>query len=208
MKSIVDNVFTIALLTTMLFGFAEGITFGIKAGINIANFHGDHAVGFDSRVGYSGGGFLIIGLSNPLAIQPEAIYTQTGGKWEISIRPQGYLLEGTVIYNYLEIPVLLKFMLPPKGGVKPNLFAGPYFAVNINAKEKREANGNTLEVDVDRYVKDTDFGFVLGGGVDFELKKGKIVFDCRYTLGLTTTSEEEIYDQKNKVISFLLGYSF
>jgi hypothetical protein len=207
MKNIVNKGIVIAVFSTILFSFAEGVSFGIKAGMNIANFHGDHAIGFDSKIGYSGGGFFTIGLNNAFAIQPEVLYTQKGARYEI-IRPQGYLVEGTVIYDYLEIPVLFKYMLPVKSGVKPNLFVGPYFAVNVNAKEKRVANGNSLEADVDRYVKDTDLGVVLGGGVDFGFKKGKIVFDCRYTLGLITTSEEDIYDQKNKIVSFMLGYSF
>ena len=208
MKSIVNKDIFTAIFLIMSFSLAEGINFGIKAGINIANFHGNHAGGLDSRIGFCGGGFVRLGLNDIFAIQPEALYTQKGAKWKTIMRPQGYLLEGTVKYDYVEIPVLFKFVLPVKGGVKPNLFVGPYFAVNVNAKEKRVANGNSLEADVDRYVKDTDLGVVLGGGVDFGLKKGKIVFDCRYTLGLITTSEEEIYDQKNKVVSFMLGYSF
>ena len=40
-----------------------------------------------------------------------------------------------------------------------------------------------------------------------KFQMGKIVFDARYTLGLTTTSEDG-FDEKNKVISFMLGYSF
>jgi hypothetical protein len=98
-------------------------------------------------------------------------------------------------------------VLPIKGVVKPNLFLGPYFAINVNAKYRIETDVTSEEWDFDEFVKDTDLGIVVGVGVDFSLKKGKIVFDGRYTLGLTTTSEER-WDQKNKVVSFMLGYSF
>jgi hypothetical protein len=70
-----------------------------------------------------------------------------------------------------------------------------------------EVYGTSEVQDLDEYYKGTDFGVVLGGGLDFLLKKGKIVLDGRYALGLTTISELHL-DEKNRVISFMLGYSF
>jgi hypothetical protein len=76
---------------------------------------------------------------------------------------------------------------------------------------KVEIDGLTMEEDLEG-VKDTDFGMVLGGGVDIGLGKGKMVFDVRYTLGLTTIIEYELFEEnidlKNNAFSFLLGYSF
>jgi hypothetical protein len=206
MSCIVKKVFVITLFLTILLSTAKGVGFGIKAGMNIANWHGDHAGGMDSRLGFCGGGFVGFGLTDMLVIQPEVLYTQKGVRWEIRQSPLVPWKE-TIKLDYIEIPLLFKFMLPDKSTVKPNLFVGPCFAINVNAKEKIEETGTPTELDYGEFVKDIEFGIVLGGGVDFPLKKGKVVFDGRYTLGLTTTSEEG-WDLKNKVVSFMLGYSF
>ncbi|MCK4829574.1 outer membrane beta-barrel protein, partial [bacterium] len=96
-----------------------------------------------------------------------------------------------------------------QGMIKPHLFVGPYFAYNHAAKLKTEYNGHSEEIDWDAVVKDTDFGAIFGGGIDFGLPAGKIVFDARYSLGLTTTYEEFFeVDLKNSVFSFMLGYAF
>lgn len=201
MKCIVNKGFVIVILSTMLFGFAEGVSFGIKAGMNIANMNVE---GLQSRIGFCGGGFASIEVGDIIVIQPEALYTQKGAKWERVYEPPGIT---TLKLDYVDIPLLFRFMLPVKGAVKPNLFVGYYFAINVNATYRIDVNGASEERDFGEYYKDTDFGMVLGGGVDFLLKKGKIVLDGRYALGLITTSELGL-DEKNRVISFMLGYSF
>jgi hypothetical protein len=206
MKFIVNKACVIMLFLTILLATAEGVGFGIKAGMNIANMHGDDVPGLQSRVGFCGGGFVTLGLKDVFAIQPEILYTQKGVKWEVRLIPPGPN-DGTLKLDYIEIPFLFKLMSPVKGGVKGNLYVGSYFAINVNAKCRIETNVTTEEWDYGTFVKDTDFGIVLGGGADFSLKKGEIVLDGRYTLGLTTTSEDG-WDQKNKVVSFMLGYSF
>jgi hypothetical protein len=56
-------------------------------------------------------------------------------------------------------------------------------------------------------LKDTDYGLVFGGGVDFELGPGELTVDARYTLGLAKIYDSGI-DVNNRVISVMLGYSF
>jgi hypothetical protein len=200
-KCIVNKGIVIAILTTILFGFAEGIGFGIKAGVNIAN---ENIEGLQSRIGFCGGGFASVEIGDIIVIQPEVLYAQKGAKWERWIEPPGIT---TLDLDYVDIPLLVRFILPNKGAVKPNLFIGPYFAINVNASYRMEVYGTSEVQDLDEYYKGTDFGVVLGGGLDFLLKKGKIVLDGRYALGLTTISELR-FDEKNRVISFMLGYSF
>jgi len=198
--------FILALLVTISTAHAQGITGGLKAGMNIANFHGDVVGGlFESKMGFCAGGFITFKVANIVAIQPEVLYTQKGSKWEAEF------IWGTwnINLNYLEIPVLLKVIMPIQGMIKPHLFVGPYFAFNLTAKGKIEDNGQSDEDDIDEFVKDTDFGAVFGGGIDFGLPAGKIVFDARYSLGLTAIYEEVFgFDVKNNVFSFMLGYAF
>lgn len=184
---------------------AQRITGGLKAGVNLANFHGDDVEDHKSKIGFCGGGFIAFGLGKVVVIQPELLYSQKGAKWEEEFIGETWKL--TYKFNYLEVPVFVKMIMPVQGKVKPNLFLGPYFGILItDPRGKVEIDGTTMEDDIEG-VKDTDFGVVFGGGIDFELGKGKIVFDVRYSLGLTTLDEEDA-DVKNNVFSFLLGYSF
>jgi hypothetical protein len=206
MKSIVNKGFVIAILSTMPFGIAEGVGFGIKAGLNIANVQSARSGISYARIRFCGGGFFALDLGDVFVIQPEVLYTQKGVKWHTI----SWFFESsheTYGLDYIEMPLLFKLVLPIKGGVKPNLFLGPYFAINVNAKYRIVTDLTSEELDYGEYIKDADYGFVLGGGVDFLLKKGKIVLDGRYTLGWITTLEDG-RDQKNKVVSFMLGYSF
>ena len=204
MKCIVKKCIVIILFSTMLFSFAEGVSFGIKAGMNIANMHGDDIGGTQSKIGFCGGGFVTFGLGDVFAIQPEILYTQKGWRYEQEFIPEVY--EQTWILHYIEIPLLSKIAIPVKGSVKPNVFVGPYFGVNVSAKERVIFPWETWEDDIADF-QDSEFGMVFGVGVDYVLSKGKIGFEGRYTLGLTTTSEIG-WDAKNDVISFMLGYSF
>ena len=196
--------FILALLVTISTTYAQGITGGLKAGMNIANLHGDGVEGFgyESKMGFCAGGFITFKVANIIAIQPEILYTQKGTKWEEEFVGETWKI--TYNFNYLEIPILLKVIMPIQGMIKPHLFVGPYFAYNLTAKVKTRYNG----LDFDEVIKDSDFGAVFGGGIDFGLPAGKIVFDARYSLGLTTIDEEGSSAVKNNVFSFMLGYAF
>jgi hypothetical protein len=194
---------------------AQKISGGFKVGMNLASWHGDDVeemTGGDlkSKIGFCGGGFIAFRLGKVVVLQPEVLYSQKGAR-----QREEFLDEVIKVWyklNYLEIPVCVKLMFPVQGKVKPNLFLGPYFGVMItDPRGKVEIDGLTMEEDLEG-IKDTDFGMVLGGGIDIGLGKGRIVFDVRYTLGLTTIIEEELFEEnvdlKNNAFSFLLGYSF
>jgi len=201
--------FILGLLVTISTAYAQGITGGLKAGMNIANVHGDGFGEFyESKMGFCAGGFITFKVANIVAIQPEVLYTQKGTKWGQEYEHE-YTGTWSLNFDYLEIPVLFKVIMPIQGMIKPHLFVGPYFAFNLTAKGKIEDNGQSDEDDIDEFVKDTDFGAVFGGGIDFGLPAGKIVFDARYSLGLTAIYEEVFgFDVKNNVFSFMLGYAF
>ncbi len=200
------TVLLIVLLTTVVsLSSAQRITGGFKGGMNLANFHGDDVEDTKSKLGFCGGGFVTFSLSKVVVIQPELLYSQKGAKWEIEFLNETWKV--TDKFNYLEIPIFIKMIMPVQGKVAPTLFLGPYFGITItNPREEIEVNGMTIEDEIEE-VKDTDFGAVLGVGIDFDLGKGKIALDARYSLGLTTLSEADLH-VKNNVFSFLLGYSF
>jgi len=101
---------------------------------------------------------------------------------------------------------------PSPGGVKPCLFAGPVLALKLSGKMKAEYAGESEEEDIeDEDMKSTDFGLVIGAGLDFGLGApgmGKLTVDIRYSLGLSTISTFEGDDVKNGVFSLMVGFSF
>jgi hypothetical protein len=215
MKYRYTTILVILLATAVSLTSAQKISGGLKAGINLASWHGDDVedmTGGDlkRKLGFCGGGFIAFRLGKVVILQPEVLYSQKGAR-----QREEFLDEVIKVWyklNYLEIPICIKLMIPVQGKVKPNLFLGPYFGVMItDPRGKVEIDGLTMEEDLEG-VKDTDFGMVLGGGVDIGLGKGKMVFDVRYTLGLTTIIEYELFEEnidlKNNAFSFLLGYSF
>jgi hypothetical protein len=99
---------------------------------------------------------------------------------------------------------------PSPGGAKPFLFAGPVLALKLSGKGKFEYGAESDEEDIED-MKSTDFGLVIGAGVDFGLGvpgTGKMTLDVRYSLGLSTISDFEGEDIKNGVFSLMVGFSF
>jgi hypothetical protein len=154
---------------------AVGVTGkGLKLGFGIANINTDYNEldeFLDSRVGFSGGGFLTYAFSRQLAVQPEILYVSKGAAKDL------FFVNAHLNLDYLEIPVLLKFDCMPDGKVHPNLYAGP--ALGLLMASKFHIISETY--DIKDYMKSMDFSLVFGGGLDYK----RVTFDVRYTLGLT-----------------------
>ena len=199
---------------------ASGIKGGFKIGATSAKLHGDDVgeledlLGEDlkSRIGFSVGGFITFNINEMFAIQPEVLYTMKGVRYEEEM--MGDTLKVWIKLDYLEIPVLVKIMPGTQGSVKPYLFAGPVVAIKVSSKVKAEFAGESDEEPIEEGLKGTDFGFILGAGVDFGLGasgKGKMTLDVRYNLGLSTifdVEEGETVDIKNGAFSLMVGFSF
>jgi hypothetical protein len=192
------------LTTLMITGLAAGtaqaqtteVERGFRIGMSAANTSGDDPalalnVAYDidstrqNRSGFCGGLFMTYHLQPTLAIQPELLYSQ-----------KGFILQASdgnaeIFLNYVEIPVLLKYLIPSKGSVKPAVFAGPFVAfkagtsASVNVDEE-DNPGDAAEVEdvlqtvADDVISGTDFGLVLGGSLNIN----QFVVDARYTVGL------------------------
>lgn len=94
--------------------------------------------------------------------------------------PIGVYLSEKTAHSYLEVPVLVK--LTPTGGdvgARPVFFAGPSVSFLLGAEE---VHG----VDYEEYMNTTDFGVIVGGGVEI----GRITLDARYNWGLSTIDRD------------------
>lgn len=185
---------------------AEGMLFGVKGGMNLANWTGSDTefLTLDNKmkVAFGGGIWFGYAFNENFSIQPELLLMMKGTKWEES----GVTLSAN--YNYLDLNLLAKMTFPMEGSVTPFIFVGPQIGFLMSAKFKAEYEGDSEEIDVKDEYKDIDFGLAFGGGVDYNLEAGCVSFDVRYNLGLMSIYDGENVDQKNAGIIFMAGYGF
>jgi len=172
------NLLTLTFLFIATSGlFAQGLGFGIKAGVNFANQDisgSGFAIDTKSQVGFHAGVFFNFMFSDKLGLQPEALFSMQGSKFDFS----GF--DGKQTLNYITIPVLLRYNVAEIF----SLHAGPQFGLLMSAEE--EFDGGDPE-DIKDDFKGTDFGLAFGAEVDLPVKVG---FGARYVLGLSDIVEE------------------
>jgi hypothetical protein len=167
--------------------------FGVKAGLNYSTFN--NADGAEYKAGFLGGVYANINIpASPMAIQPEILYAQYGANDENS--------DAKFSVDYIQIPVLAKFGFGAPGvNIKPEVFFGPYAGFSINS----EIEDSGIGVDADEFFKNSDFGVVVGAG----LQVSKLNFELRYTAGLTDVFEDAYADgEKNGAFALAVGINF
>lgn len=172
--------------------FAQGMSGGLKAGLNLSNFAGDDVDGTDMRIAYHIGGFVNFGLTDALSLQPELLYNSIGAKADSE--------DGDVTFkmNYVSIPVSLIYSF---GNF--NIQAGPQISFLASAKAKASDGDFSGEVDMKEFFKGTDIGVNLGVGASF----GKIQAALRYYLGVSDIPDVEgDANWKNSNFQLSLGY--
>ncbi|HLT81505.1 MAG TPA: porin family protein [Cyclobacteriaceae bacterium] len=171
---------------------AQGISGGLKAGLNLANGIGKDAkdAELSMRVAYHFGGYLNVAFSDVLSFQPELLYNSVGPKMDEDL---------SLHLNYLSVPLNLMYNI---GNF--NIHAGPQFGFLMSAKAKADVEGQSAEVDMKEFFKSTDFGVNIGVGAAF----GKLNASARYTIGMSKIWDTgEDVDAKNGVIQISLGYT-
>lgn len=188
--------------------YAQSITAkGVKVGLNLANISGINIEPeLKLKLGYTVGGFIVVGINDNIGIRPEVLYSMRGTKFEWEF--WGTIYKGRYNLNYLEIPVLLQYTLTVDGSFKPNLLIGPALGIKLSAKAKVEGGE---EEDIMESMKSMDFGVILGAGA---VLNNRITFEVRYNIGLSSIEKNvprnywiDPYDFKNRVISIILGFS-
>lgn len=190
------------------------LTYGVKGGLNLANFAGEDA-NEDSKMklGANLGLTATYELTSLIGVKAEMLYSMQGAAIEYS---ENIPLFGTLEYthktklNYLSIPVLANATF---GSAYIN--AGPAFNFLVASDDEFELTSDQDNIDIEDYVGDyevdyvkNDISFVIGGGYNV----GNIFLEVRYNAGLKSISEDNLLNQeidiKNSVIQFSVGYNF
>lgn len=119
-------ILTCSILFLACCSFAQGISGGIKAGLNLADqkFSGD-GFSIDTKVkpGVHVGGFLTVMFSEKLGLQPEVLFSMQGAKFDSDF------LDGQTNFNYLTVPVLVRYNISEMF----SLHAGPQVGFLLSA---------------------------------------------------------------------------
>ena len=183
-----------AILTPAVAAAQTPVTFGIKGGVNIATLKFDDDEDdpdLKSLIGAVAGIFLGTQFNDNIGLRGEALFSQKGAKNAEAGEDAKNKL------TYIDVPVLLTLGPSSSSDTRFNVFTGPQFSFNTKAKYEDQFG----EEDIDDEVKSTDFGWVVGAG----LEKGRLTADARYTIGLSNIAELG-GDVKNRVFSVMLGW--
>lgn len=173
---------------------AQEFSFGVKAGVNIANLGGDSfGVGsLGSRAGLHIGGLAVIPLMENISLQPELLYSMKGSNWSWTSASDG---SSELKLDYIDIPVLGKYHLPWVNGLSAE--AGPVFGILMSAKSGNE--------DVKDAFKSFDAAFAIGA--TYKLDMG-VFFSLRYNKGLLDVWDDNDIKNQNNVFQLSAGYMF
>lgn len=215
------------LIIFMIVGFCGQLPaeFGFKGGLAIVNTEfitpDFPEINWNSYKRLQAGVFFTINLSDFLSFQPEIMYVTKGAGFTETQSIEDLVeasLDVQLKMEYVEVPILLKISFPVGGGVRPGIFGGPYIAYNIKASVLTAVEvvaagvviGNDeTEVDLED-VEHLDYGFVLGGCLEFNMGAATVVLDARYTKGLRNLLEGIGTDEtvKNQTVVFMVGLGF
>ena len=181
---------TIATLILLVLGTgfsqAQMLKFGLKGGVNFANYTGGDISGVDFKTitSYHMGAVMELKVFENFAIQPELLYSTQGSELE------GFGEQVKNELGYLSLPVLAKFYLTTN---KLSLELGPQASVLVSERSKVDTGDSNT------------FDFAVAGGLSYKITDGLFV-SGRYAAGLTEPKKDA--DVKNSVIQFAVGYMF
>lgn len=166
--------------------YAQGLSGGLKFGLNVANQKMSLeglSVSTKALSSFHLGGYLNVSVTQKLSIQPELLYSVVGTKAD----------DFESKFSYLSLPIMVKYNVASVF----HIHAGPQIGMLVTA----EVDGD----DVKDSLKNTDFGLGMGAGVDLPMG---LNFSARYVVGLSDVYDGERVGTKikNNIFQFSLGY--
>ena len=208
---------TLLCLSLAAAGFAQPVSFGVKAGVPLTDFvdaaKGDQSAYFTNTKRYTVGPTIEFHLPARFSIEIDALYKRFGFDGQ-SVSAADSTLTGTR-GNSWEFPILAKFEIVP-GPVRPFVDAGVSIRHITGIKQVRQivSAGTFSRVELNNppeFNKETDVGLAFGAGVAFKLGRVRISPELRYT----RWGGENLRDPVNGLLrthrnqgDFLIGFTF
>jgi len=230
MKAAIFLTLFMLLATPALSQDYEFFTLGLKAGLNLTEIKGDldddlkdtlgriAELDINMKQGGVGGILLNWRLMPWFSVQPEVIFSQKGHQYESKINvpvPYPYVMlisnakiTQTLVFEYIEIPILAKFHFLNSTQVTPVLYLGPAIGFVVDARIKTKSGSYDSNRNVRSELEDYDYSIIVGGEIQFKNGGGYFFVDSRYTYGLKNVDKTEFNDMHNSVISVMVGYAW
>jgi hypothetical protein len=183
--------------------FAQGITTGVRGGINLASARfdaQDGATTLDTGLTPVLGVFVTVPLTTWFELQPEALYSVKGPRLKMGA------VESQLLLDYLEVPLLGRFSRRGGRAIDYYFTGGASVGVRLRARSRTDFGGAVEDIDISDEVERFDVGVVAGGGLEISA----VVIDGRYTHGLRDIDKDKTDDVKitNRAWSLTAGFRF
>jgi hypothetical protein len=169
MKRIILSILCIVAITVV----NAQLSFGGKAGLNLATITGDDVEDLKMKPGLYVGLQVQVPITESFYFQPELVYSMQGAKYDDGED------DGKLKMDYLNIPLLAKYQTGSGFFVE----TGPQIGFLLSAKEKFDDE----DIDIKEYFKKTDFSWAIGLG--YKMANG-FGINGRYNFGLSKIGEE------------------
>lgn len=212
-RSLVSAAMPAALVLLSLPGSAVHAQ-GLRAGVAVSELQGP--TGFESRTGLVLGAAFNFLRFGPVSVVPEVLYVQLGGHLPVPVDQE----IDDIRIDYFQIPVLAKVGAPIPGlpSLEPSLHGGGYMSFQTKCsfgfadgsdRSRLCTLGGLQAAGIDGVFRDTDWGWVVGGGVDVVTNRiGIISLEARYFGSLTSITVSGSQDDvKNRAWMLMLGWS-
>ncbi len=188
MKTLLSGLF---LLFITAGATAQSTQFGLKFGVNAANFTNDQGSDYKMKTSVNAGMLLHIHLNRYIALQPELVYSGQGTRFATGDNDFRYHL------GYINLPFLVQYMTP----VGIRLETGPQAGLLVDAAAKTSEHSNNIKSS----FKSGDFSWAFGIGY---ITPANFGFDVRYNLGVSDITVANTSNVRNSVVQAGVFYQF
>jgi hypothetical protein len=219
MKNLLKISLVLAFVATTFISNAqfnsEKLTFGVKAGLNLADIAQDFKMSEDeddtkTLTGLAFGVTAEYYLQEKLAFQSGLMISRKGAKSDY--KDEWGSSEDKIKVTWLEIPMNLAYKMDAF-----QFYAGPYVAFGLSGELESEysEDGESYSSSTDVKFGDSDSdhvrGFDYGLNLGLGYQTGNLLFNAGYSLGLanlTPNDSDGEIKTSNRVISFSVSYLF
>jgi hypothetical protein len=184
--------------------YREHFTIGLRIGGNLSNVYDSDGEEFDAdaKLGFAGGAFIGIPISEQIGIQAEVLVSQKGFVANGQVLGSQYSLKRTT--TFLDIPLML--------AIKPaeafTIFVGPQFSYLMHRRDKFESAFVNTELETE-FENENFRKNILGAVVGFDINVQQIVFGIRAGIDLQKNNGDGNSDTpryKNTWVQATVGF--
>lgn len=178
---------------------------GFKLGGGVSSNFGQDTYQQQWQPSLQAGVFVELALRNRLAAQAELNFIRKGSVYRLDSDGLEYVER--YLFDYLELPVLVKYYFASVKRLNFYVYAGPSVALNLKARLKVTFDDLEETVVVDN-LQGTDLLLNGGAGAAMNLKPGSLFLEVGYSHGLKSVATEPEADIRNKSLLLLAGFRF